>query len=448
VPDGSAIMSPSNRKNPDVTDAFGHFGWDVIAGYYTVRATKAGCHNPANPGQAFVETAVMTIPPPVTDLDLVLECPATSADFTPLTPARILDTRDGTGGIFTKVGPAGAVDVTVAGVGGVPATGVGAVVLNVTATEPTSHSWLSVFPAGEALPLASNLNFLPGQDVPNLVVAKVGAGGRVSVYNSVGSTHVIFDVVGWFSSGAASFTPLTPARILDTRDGTGGIAAKVGQASAVDVAVTGVGGTPASGVGAVVLNVTVTEPSAHSWLSVFPAGDPLPLASNLNFRPGQDVPNLVVAKVGANGKVTVYNSVGSTHVVFDVVGWFAAGATSFTPLTPARILDTRDGTGGIATKVGQATPVDVTVAGVGGVPATGVGAVVLNVTVTQPSAQSWLTVFPSGQSLPLASNLNFLPGQDVPNLVVAKVGAGGRVTVYNSAGSTHVVFDVVGWFAA
>jgi hypothetical protein len=140
--------------------------------------------------------------------------------------------------------------------------------------------------------------------------------------------------------------------------------------------------------------------------------------------------------------------VGSTHVVFDVVGWFASGAASFTSLTPARILDTRDGTGGIATKVGPATPVDVTVAGRGGVPATGVGAVVLNVTVTEPSAQSWLSVFPSGQPLPLSSNLNFLPGQDVPNLVVAKVGAGGKVNIYNAGGAAHLVADVAGWYGA
>ncbi|MGH9266528.1 MAG: carboxypeptidase regulatory-like domain-containing protein, partial [Acidimicrobiales bacterium] len=91
VPDGSAIMSPSNRTNPDLTDSVGHFGWDVIAGYYTVRAEKAGCTDPANSAQAFVETEVLTIPPPVFDLELVLECP--QADFTSLIPARILDTR-------------------------------------------------------------------------------------------------------------------------------------------------------------------------------------------------------------------------------------------------------------------------------------------------------------------------------------------------------------------
>ncbi len=57
---------------------------------------------------------------------------------------------------------------------------------------------MTVWPAGEARPLASNLNLAAGQDVPNLVVAKVGANGQVSIFNASGSTHLIVDVAGWF----------------------------------------------------------------------------------------------------------------------------------------------------------------------------------------------------------------------------------------------------------
>ena len=74
VPDGSAVMSPSNRTNSDLTDADGHFGWDVVAGYYIVRASKDGCVSSANRAQPFAESHVMTIPPPVTDLDIRLYC--------------------------------------------------------------------------------------------------------------------------------------------------------------------------------------------------------------------------------------------------------------------------------------------------------------------------------------------------------------------------------------
>ncbi len=74
VPDGSAIMSPSNRTNPDTTDAAGFFHWDVIAGFYIVRAEAEGCVSPNDPTQDFAESAVLTIPPPVTDLDIRLNC--------------------------------------------------------------------------------------------------------------------------------------------------------------------------------------------------------------------------------------------------------------------------------------------------------------------------------------------------------------------------------------
>ncbi len=74
VPDGSDIMSPANRSNPDLTDAAGHFGWDVSAGYYKVRAEKEGCVDPVDPSKSFVETASLEIPPPVTDLDIRLDC--------------------------------------------------------------------------------------------------------------------------------------------------------------------------------------------------------------------------------------------------------------------------------------------------------------------------------------------------------------------------------------
>lgn len=74
VPNGSDIMSPRNRTNPDKTGAYGDFGWDVTPGYYKVRAEHANCVSPTNPAQKYVETAVMYIPPEVTNLDIRLNC--------------------------------------------------------------------------------------------------------------------------------------------------------------------------------------------------------------------------------------------------------------------------------------------------------------------------------------------------------------------------------------
>ena len=125
----------------------------------------------------------------------------TGARYNPLTPTRVLDTGTGTGTPAAALGPGATLDVQFTGRGGVPSSGVSAVVLNVTVTEPTAHSHLTAFPAGETRPLASNLNFVPGQTVPNVVVAKLGAGGKVSLFNAAGSVRVIADVAGWYSSG-------------------------------------------------------------------------------------------------------------------------------------------------------------------------------------------------------------------------------------------------------
>lgn len=379
-------------------------------------------------------------------------CDGALGYYHPVVPYRILDTRSAPQGV--PAGKVGSTDITVdvtGGASGVPTINVSAVVLNVTVTEPTAGSYVTVYPSGEPRPLASNLNFSPGQTVPNLATVKVGVDGNVKVYNNTGLAHVIFDVVGWYggSTGGSRFNAFTPFRILDTRTGPQGVpAGSVDQGESVTVDVTGVGGVPTSGVAAVVLNVTVTQPTTGSFLTVHPSDTALPLASNLNFNPGETVPNLVIVKVGVDGNVKVYNKLGSVHVIFDVVGWFgAASGDVFHPLTPARVLDTRSNPQGLPPgKVASNAEIgaDVTV---GDVPGTASG-VVVNTTVTEPTAGSYLTVFPSGVTRPLASNLNFGVAQTVPNLVIVKVGAlDGNVKIYNNNGQVHVIFDVVGYFA-
>jgi hypothetical protein len=381
--------------------------------------------------------------------------------YHPLVPARILDTRDGTGAPKAPLGPNASLNVTITAAGGVPASGVSAAWINVTVTNTTTASYLTIYPTGATKPLASNLNWVPGQTVPNLVAVKLGTAGQVTVFNAGGNTDVIFDVAGWVSLPTVTgpdglFNPLVPARILDTRTGNGAPTAPVGPGGTIDVQITSRGAVPATGVAAVVLNVTVTNPTTASYLTVFPTGASRPLASNLNFVAGQTIPNRVIVKVGTGGMVSFYNSGGTVHVVGDVGGWFtdssnpAAVGSTFVGVTPARILDTRDGTGGFTAPVGPNAKIAVMVANQGGVPpmnsSTPPTAVVLNVTVTGPTTPSYLTVWPDLASQPLASDLNFVRGQTIPNLVVVKIGANGMVDFYNAGGSTHVIADVVGWF--
>jgi hypothetical protein len=336
--------------------------------------------------------------------------------------------------------------MAVLGRGGVPSANVEAVALNVTVTEPTAASFLTVWPSGADRPLASNMNFVPGQTVANSVFTKVGGDGQIALFNATGAVHVVIDVVGWFATGGV-YNSLVPARLADTRDlptidGKFRNDGALGQGTTRNITVTGRGGVPAAGVGAVALNVTATNPTLPSYVTVFPTGAERPTASNLNTVHGQTVPNMVIAKVGQGGQVSVYNNSGSVDVVVDVLGWFATGA-GFTPMTPQRLLDTRG-----ADPLHVGTERDVPIGGAPAGPPNTAAAAILNVTVVNPSGPGFLTVWPSGSGLPTASNLNFTAGQVVPNLVVAKLGAGGSVALYSTALVTDAVIDVLGWFPA
>ncbi|KOV36972.1 hypothetical protein ADK60_05350 [Streptomyces sp. XY431] len=245
---------------------------------------------------------------------------------------------------------------------------------------------------------------------------------------------------------AGAFVPSGPTRLLDTRDGTGtgGDVRPVGQSPLI-LDVSDVSGNPSVRPTAVVLNVTVTNPTGDSYLAVYAPGGVRPTTSNLNFSPGQTVPNQVTVPVGSDGRVAFFNHVGTTDVIADLAGYFTLdkAASTFVANGPTRLLDTRDGTGtgGVKAQVGENASIGLQVAGVAGVPARNVTAVVLNVTVTAPAAESFLTVYPSGSGVPSASNLNFSAGQTVPNLVTVPVGADGKVAFYNHVGSTDVVAD-------
>ena len=245
----------------------------------------------------------------------------TSVGMSPLAPARLLDTRDGTGGRLGALGPGQMLDLQVADSGGV-SSHPEAVALNVTVTGPSANSYLTVWPSGEEQPVASSVNMVPGQTVPNMVLTRVGANGMVSIYNNAGSTDLIVDVLGCFDGDSSGrYVALSPRRVLDTRDGTGAPPAQVGQAP-IAVTLLGRGGVPASGVSGVMLNVTAVAPTGNTYVTVYPGGTECPTASNLNVSAGQVVPNMVLARLGADGTVLMYNNAGVIDLVADVVGYF------------------------------------------------------------------------------------------------------------------------------
>lgn len=367
-------------------------------------------------------------------------------------PTRILDTRLGTGVTAGKVTAGGTRTLQVTGTAGIPANAT-AVALNVTATGATASSFISVYPTGSiadgTTPTTSNLNFGPGQTIPNMVIVRLPADGRLTFFNESGSVDILADVVGYYSQGAGDRFNATPKpdRLIDTRET--GSPFLGGTPRSLQVTGAGAGYVPA-GATAVVLNVTSVNNTAGGFLTVYP-GDvaTTPNASNLNFVPGIVIPNLVVSKLSPSGTINIANAAGSTDVIVDVLGYYVASSAggSFGPLTPSRVLDTRTGVGGTTGPVGADTTITLNVLGKGGVPASGVRTVLLNVTAAGPTQDSFITVWPGGTTRPNASNLNTTTGQNIPNLVVAGVDGSGNVQLYNRNGSVHLIADVMGYYS-
>jgi hypothetical protein len=346
------------------------------------------------------------------------------ARFTPAQPQRLLDTR-----ASGAVAGGTSVPLKVAGAGQVPGDAVG-VVVNVTATGAGAAGYLTVYPCGSTPPTASNVNFVPGVTVPNLVTTALG-NGQLCVFSNV-TTHVIVDLAGWYrTSAGANFSAQTPQRAFDSRDSGGG------QTFTVPF-----GGLVSDDAVAVALNITVTQPGGEGFVTAYPCGGPVPLVSNVNYAPGQTVPNSAVVPLGAGRSICLFSST-ATHVIVDLAGSFSGSGAALTTVVPARLLDTRSGTGGWFGVLGHSQAVDLGVAGRAGIPS-GATAAVLNVTVTEATGAGYLTAYPCGGTVPLASNLNFTAGETRANLVTVRLGADGKVCFF-SYGRAAVIADITGY---
>jgi hypothetical protein len=360
---------------------------------------------------------------------------------------------------FVQVEPGVDLQVPVIGVSGVPLTGVTAVSLNLTAVGPTAEGYMTVWPCGSSQPGTSNVNFVKDQIVPNAVIAPVDATGKVCIA-STAATHLVVDVNGWFGANSG-LRAVTPVRVFDTRDGTGGVpVAKVGaldgSGTALEVSVLSAIGQSAGAVAAVSLNVTATSTSASKfggYVTAYPCGE-RPDASNLNFVSNQSVPNAVIVPVSATGTVCFY-VYGQADLIADVNGWFAGGS-GFNALAPTRVFDTRRGLGGVpVAKVGafdgSGERLKVQVAGTNGVPSGGnAAAVMVNVTVDETAASAfggYVTAYPCDANPPNSSNINFVSGRTIANSVVAPLSADGAVCFY-VYGQAHVLADITGWLAS
>ena len=423
----------------------------------------------------------------------------TATVYTALRPSRLCDTRsEAVTGYSTECSTDGPLDqgktltFQVTGVGAEPVpSDAQSVVLNVTAISGTAGTFLTVFPAGSDVPNASNLNVDAAMNQANLVVVALGAGGQVSIYNSLGSISIAVDVEGYFAvpSGSSSvpglFHPIAPLRICDTRTGTGTACSGTSSDNLLGpnrwtrLMVSGcptgdpscAASVPSTDATAVALNLTAVSGTSLTYMAVEPAEaggtcpSGTPQFSNVNVNAQTNLPNQVIVPLGPENDICVYNSLGTINFILDVSGWFGNGSESsqgadFYPVSPLRICDTRSvGSVGYSTAcsgntLGPGGILPIQVAGVAGLPPAGGGsppvAVIANVTAVSGTAFTYFTLYPAGVSLPTASDLNVSPEQNTANVVVVQLavagGEAGDIDLFNDLGTINAIMDVAGWF--
>jgi len=348
-----------------------------------------------------------------------------------------------------------------------------AVVGNATVVNNTGApgGFVTLYPNGTALPTVSNLNYTSGQIVPNaFTVGLGGSDGAFNIYATSGVNFIV-DITGYYAppgTGGLYYHPLPqPIRLLDTRPGqtacdAPGRPLTGGASRTANARLTcGVVSIPATAQ-AVVGNATVVNDTGASggFVTLYPNGAALPNASNLNYSPGQIVPNAFTVGLGGDGEFNIYATTGINFIA-DITGYYSDQPTDtngtgllYYPLaTPIRLLDTRPGQvacdtpgaplagGASRTQAARVTCNGITIPA----PAQAVAGNATAINNTGASA-GFVTLYPNGSSLPTVSNLNYVEGQVVPNAFTVGLGSGGAFNIYATSG-IHFIADVVGYYA-
>jgi hypothetical protein len=366
--------------------------------------------------------------------------------YVPVTPCRVLDTRNEAGAFG---GPELAANATrefaiQESACGIPASAA-AYALNITIVPDAALGYLSIWPAGQAQPLASTLNS-DGRVKANAAIVPAGVNGGVSVYVT-DSTQLIIDISGYFVAGdvasALEFFPLAPCRIADTRGAagpSGGPSLVGGQNRAFAIA--GNCGVPSTAA-AYSLNFTAVPPGAVGVFTAWPTGQTKPPTSTLNASAASVTANAAIVAAGTGGSITTYTT-DDTDLIIDINGYFAPAATgglSLYPLTPCRVIDTRNPAG--SPPFSGTTSVDVT--GSGCETPNTAQAYVLNATVVPTGILGYLSLWPDGAPQPVVSTLNADLKTVTSNMAIVST-TNGSINAF-AISPTYLILDVSGYFA-
>jgi hypothetical protein len=378
---------------------------------------------------------------------------STSAlQLVPVAPCRVLDTRNANG---TYGGPyidgGSSRSIPIPGTCGVPGNAA-AYSLNLTVVPRAGTlSSLVVWPAGLPLPNVSALTSPDGAVLADAAIVPAGTGGAISAYAS-NDSDLIIDINGYFvppGAGTLQFYPLTPCRVLDTRNSNGTFGGpRIGTVSRSFPIPSSSCGVPANAA-AYSFNVTAVPTGPLGYLTAWPTGQGQPLVSTLNSYDGRVLANAAIVPAGVGGAVSFFAS-NSTDIVLDINGYFAppgAGGLNFHALTSCRAVDTRGGadTYGAPT-LSAAVTRGFTLAGRCGLPGTPTAqAYSLNIGVVPKAPLGYLSIWPAGGAQPVVSTLNSYSGLAVSNAALVPAGSGGLVSLFATS-ATDVLIDTAGYF--
>lgn len=368
----------------------------------------------------------------------------TGLDFVAVPPARLLSTSSYTG---TTNGPCRIrggtrFDLPVLGRGGVPPSGVAAVVLRVALVKPDASTTLRAWPTGAALPPDPVAAANPGQGAA-LVTVPLGTSGSVSLQHTGGVSHLTADVVGYYLAPnlvGDRLHPMGATRVLSaqTIPAKGSLAVDLGTASGVE------------DVHAGLLSLSVSGATKAGTLVAYPPDSSVPPVPAVVFAANDVSTSSVLARTGGGGRTLLLNSSSApVTVTADLQGVYApaavTGGMQFVPLAQGRLVNTvkREGLAGSLTQGLTATFASV---GVRGVPATGVGAVLLYGMAVRSQANTVTTLWPDGAERPTIRQLSPRVARPSGDMMVVRPGATGRVAVRNQRGTTDLVVDVAGYF--
>ena len=374
---------------------------------------------------------------------------AQALQFVPMTPCRVVDTRNPNGPFGGPPIPGqDSRDFPIpSGSCAIPSTAA-AYSLNVTVVPVDDIvGFMTAWPTGFTRPYTSTLNSPDGRIKANAAIVPAGANGAVSIYAS-STSDVVLDVDGYFvpqpSPNALAFYPLTPCRVADTRHSNGPLGGpylRAGQQRDFPVLQATACNIPASAQ-AYSMNFTVVPRGGPlGFLTMWPSGQQRPLASTLNDLPATIVANAAIVPAGTGGDIDAYVN-DDTDLVIDIDGYFAApgtGGLSLYTFSTCRALDTRTGSGAF-----DGTLVTNFVTGPCTLPSAAQG-YVLNATVVPLFPLGYLTLWPDSENQPLVSTLNAFDGTITSNMAIVP-NVNGSIDAY-AQGFTHLILDVSSYFA-